>query len=77
VSKQDPTRNLERLVNVQKKATEILLRQITLFEKQTKQNYELKMIDTKTDTLLQITDILKEAIEDVNVSFISFSYLTS
>jgi len=77
VSKQDPTRNLERLVNVQKKATEILLRQIALFEKQTKQNYELKMIDIKTDTLLQITDILKEAIEDVNVSFISFSYLMS
>jgi len=80
VSKQDvldPTRNLERLVNLQKKATEILLQQIVLFEKRTKENYELKIIDTKTETLLQIKDIINEAIEDVNASFISLSYLTS
>jgi len=63
-------RGLERLVNLEKKATEIVLQEIVLFEKQTKNNYVLKITNTETETLLQIKDIIKEAIVDINVSFI-------
>ncbi|EZA51408.1 hypothetical protein DMN91_006863 [Ooceraea biroi] len=71
VSKQDlldPTANLERLVNLQKKATEFLLNKLVFLDKQTRQNFELKINDIKADTLLNVNKLINEAFENVNSS---------
>lgn len=62
------TDGLERLVNIEKIATEGILNRLLLFEERTKQNLEIKFNQLKSDALVDIHRIINEAFTDVNVS---------
>ncbi|XP_025074450.1 uncharacterized protein LOC105428995 [Pogonomyrmex barbatus] len=62
----DPSRNLERLVNVQKIAAEVILNSLTLFENQTKTNLEIKLDELKLQALTEIWIYINGAHTNIN-----------
>ncbi|KAL6259927.1 hypothetical protein P5V15_009837 [Pogonomyrmex californicus] len=62
----DPSRNLERLVNVQKTATEVILNSLTFFENQTKKNLEIKLDELKLQALTEIWIYVNGAHTNIN-----------
>lgn len=72
---QSITDKLERLVNIEKVATEAVLNGQLLFKERMEQDLELKLNDLKTEASVDIHNAINEALEDVDVSIIHF-YLT-
>jgi len=62
----DPSDSLERLVNVQKTATEAILKGLLLFEERTKQNLKTRLNELKTEALVDVHNTINEAFENVN-----------
>lgn len=63
---------LERLVNIQKSITEAVLNDVLLFEKQIKQNLEVRLNDLETQALLEVNNIINSTFENINVSVFYF-----
>ncbi|XP_011866297.1 PREDICTED: uncharacterized protein LOC105561160 [Vollenhovia emeryi] len=64
----DPSRTLERLVNLQKTATEAIHNGLVFFEERTTQNLKTKLNELKTEALVDIHNTINEALENVNLS---------
>lgn len=71
----DPSRNLERLVNIQKIAAQAILDGLMIVEERTKQNLEMKLNELKTEASIEIHKTITDAIENVNVSIFYFYYI--
>lgn len=64
----DPSRDLERLVNVQKVVAEALLRSLQFFQQETTQKLEIKLNELKTEALVDIHTTINTAFEQVNLA---------
>ncbi|XP_012526158.1 uncharacterized protein LOC105830954 [Monomorium pharaonis] len=64
----DPSKNLERLVNIQKISAEAVLKTLQLFEERTKQSLEVKFNEMKTEALVDIHTTITTALKNVDLS---------
>lgn len=71
----DPSRNLERLVNVQRIAAKAILDGLLIVQERTKQNLEMKLNELKSEASIEIHKTINEALENVNVSIFYFYYI--
>lgn len=71
----DPSKNLERLVNVQRIAAKAVLDGLVLVEERTKQNLEIKLNELKTEASLDIHKTIDEAHENIFVNIFYFYYI--
>ncbi|KAL6447306.1 hypothetical protein ACFW04_001508 [Cataglyphis niger] len=59
---------LKRLVDIQKSITETVLNNVLLFEKQIKQNLEVRLNDLETQALFEVNNIINSTFENINLS---------
>jgi len=67
--------SLERLVDVEKAATQSILYGLLFFEERMSQNLEVHLEKIKKNALDDITNTINRALENVNVNIIHFYHI--